>query len=88
MKLLQVTQNRDGFDSYYLEVGDYKIHIWDENLVFYKDGKPSSKQSVHRWSCTCIKGSLISPKYGTLCKHIRAAEYYLINKENGNKQFN
>ena len=69
-------------ESHYFEIGDHKIKIFEQKLVFYDSkGKVRSKQKIVRTNCTCMRGSLINPKYGTTCKHINACYAWLIMEQ-------
>jgi hypothetical protein len=73
VRLTQTTLNRDNLKNYYFKVNGYEItitHILNSN-----------RQPIYRTNCTCIRGSLINPKYNCVCKHIRASEFFLINME-------
>jgi hypothetical protein len=76
IKLSQVTLNRDNLDTYYFDVkgneGDYKVSIWEQVIG------ETHKQKILRWNCDCHSGSIVSPKYNTICPHVAAGVYFLI----------
>jgi hypothetical protein len=44
---------------------EYEVHIWDEKVK-------GTFTPIHRWNCTCQRGSIINPTYNTDCNHILA----------------
>ena len=81
VKHQQTIQLSDGKLKHFFKVGQYDVMIWEELKVYFIDGVQSSKQMMHKWSCTCIRGSLIVPTHNDCCKHILAAECWLVMKE-------
>ena len=57
-------------DTYYFDVNDYKVRL---NIIRI----PNTRQWTRIFSCDCKQFGLYQEK--SECKHIKGAEYYLMN---------
>lgn len=78
--ILEGVTDRDNCLSYFFKVGEHSVRIYEQQLSsINSSGKVVKGQKIQRNSCDCIKGSLINPKYSTVCCHIVACWYYIID---------